>query len=74
MKIYNVNQVKTHLSNILHQVESGDDVVAARYNQLVARIIPYQDKEIKRQFGSLKDVFTFDDSFFEQLPESELSA
>ena len=74
MKIYNVNQVKTHLSNILYQVESGDDVVVARYNQPVARIIPYQDKEIKRQFGSLKDVFTFDDSFFEQLPDSELSA
>ena len=74
MKIYNVNQVKTHLSKILHQVELGDDVVVARYNQPVARIIPYQDKEIKRQFGSLKDVFTFDDSFFEQLPDSELSA
>ena len=46
MKSYNVNQVKTHLSNILHQVESGDDVVVARYNQPVARIIPYRDKEI----------------------------
>ena len=74
MKIYNVNQVKTHLSKILQQVESGDDIVVARYNQPVARIIPYQDKEVKRQFGSLKNVFKFDESFFEQLPKSELSA
>ena len=69
----NVHQAKTHLSRLLAQVESGEEVVIARNGKPVARIVRVE-KQGKRQFGSMKGRIKLDDSFFDPLPEEELAA
>ena len=73
MAMVNVHEAKTNLSRLLSQVEAGEDVVIARSGKPVARLVPFQPLG-KRQFGSWKGRITLDDSFFDPLPEEELSA
>jgi prevent-host-death family protein len=73
MPVVNVHQAKTHLSRLLVQVESGEEVVIARNGKPVARIVRVE-KQGKRQFGSMKGRIKLDDSFFDPLPEEELAA
>ncbi len=35
-------EAKTHLSELVARVESGDDVIITRHNRPVARIVPYE--------------------------------
>ena len=71
---FNVRQAKTHLSKILKLVQSNEEVTIFRYGKPVARIIPYEAPDKKRKFGAMKDVASFDESFFDPLPEDELAA
>ncbi len=73
MLTVNVHEAKTHLSRLLAQVEAGEEVVIARNGKPVARLVNVP-KSGKRQFGSMKGLIKFDDSFFDPLPEEELKA
>ena len=73
MSVVNVHQAKTQLSRLLAQVEDGQEVVIARNGKPVARLVSCQHRG-KREFGILAGQITIDDSFFEPLPETELSA
>ncbi len=73
MPVVNVHQAKTHLSRLLAQVESGEEIIIARSGTPVARLVRFQ-KQGKRQFGSMKGRVRLDDSFFDPLPEEELAA
>ena len=73
MQMVNVHQAKTQLSRLLARVEDGEEVVIARNGMPVARLVLYQPPG-KPQFGSWKDRIAIDDSFFDPLPETELSA
>ena len=73
MPVVNVHQAKTHLSRLLAQAEAGEDVIIARNGKPVARLVPCQPPG-KRQFGAWRNRIVIDDSFFEPLPETELSA
>ena len=64
---------KTHLSRLLTQAEAGEEVVIARNGRPVARLVGYAPRG-KRQFGALKGRIAVDDSFFDPLPEAELSS
>ncbi len=73
MPVVNVHQAKTQLARLLAQVESGEEVVIARNGKPVARLMPFHRRG-KPQFGSWKGRIALDDSFFDPLPEEELSA
>lgn len=72
MPLVNVHQAKTHLSRLLTEAEEGTDVVIARNGAPVARLVRVQSSG-KRTFGTWKGRITLDDTFFEPLPEEELS-
>lgn len=74
MPTFSVHHAKTHLSRILTTLDKDDEVVITRYGKPVARLIPYAPRITKRQPGRLKNQFKVDDSFFDPLPEEELSA
>ncbi len=74
MATFSVNQAKTQLSKILTLLESNDEIIITRYGKPVARVIPYETPKIKREFGILKDKIKINESFFDDLPEEELSA
>lgn len=74
MSVVNVHEAKTQLSRLLARAETGQEVVIARNGIPVARLIRYENRPGVRRFGAMKGQFAVDDSFFDPLPEAELSA
>lgn len=70
-RIVKVQEAKTHLSALLAAVEAGEDVVIARGDQPVARLVPVSGSG-KRRLGFV--AYHLPDSFFEDLPEEEIAA
>ena len=73
MFVVNVHQAKTQLSRLLARVEAGEDVVIARRGEPVARLVGCKPRS-KRQADILKGKVIIPDSFFDPLPEEELTA
>lgn len=73
MFVVNVHQAKTQLSRLLARVEAGEDVVIARRGEPVARLVGCKPRS-KRQADILKGKVVIPDSFFDPLPEEELTA
>jgi prevent-host-death family protein len=48
-----IHYAKTHLSKLLAKVEQGEEVIIARGDKPVAKLVPLAPKG-KRQFGRLK--------------------
>ncbi len=71
-QIINVCDEKTHLSLLLACVEAGEEIIIARNGKPVARLVGYNPTVI-RQPDVLKDKIVIPDSFFDPLPEEELS-
>lgn len=69
--VLNVQEAKTRLSELLARVERGEDVLIARAGRPVAHLSPVEVPP-PRTFGILD--LTVPDSFFEPLPETEVSA
>jgi prevent-host-death family protein len=72
MQIVNVHAAKTHLSKLLEQVSSGEEIIIARDSKPVAKLVPIDQP--KRVFGALKGKIVIPDSFFDPLPDDELDA
>lgn len=77
MKTVNVHQAKTTLSQLLAEVEAGEDVVIARNGKPVARLIPVE--RISRQPGALRHLpgwhdFKFDSELFKPMTDAEMEA
>ncbi len=54
MATFTVHEAKTQLSRLLTQAEQGEEVVIARANHPIARLVPItQTKKPKRQLGRL---------------------
>ena len=68
----NVHEAKTRLSELLARVERGDEIVIARGGVPIARLVAFK-QSAERELGFLPGLDT-PDSFFEPLPEFELSA
>lgn len=69
----NMHEAKTHLSRLVEQVESGDEVVISRAGKPVARLIPFRRHPPRREPGALRGRIVIADDFDEPLPE-ELAA
>ena len=66
-----VQQAKTHLSALLAEVEAGEEIVIARGNVPVARLVPIAAAG-PRSIGFV--AYRVPDVFFEPLPDDELDA
>lgn len=66
-----VHDAKTHLSALLRRVEEGEEFVIARGESPVAKLVPVE-KRARRKLGFVD--YDVPDSFFDPLPEDELSA
>lgn len=74
MKTITIHAAKTHLSALLEEVESGEEIIIARGKDPIARLIPFRPRPVARVFGAMKGRISVDDTFFDPLPEDELSA
>jgi len=73
-KVHSIHAAKTHLSRLVERAEAGEDVVIARGKKPVVRLVATSSEEPKRQFGAMKGRARVTRSFFEPLPDDELSA
>lgn len=69
-----IHEAKTNLSKLLLRVEAGEEIVLARDDKPVARLVPVQSQKSKRKFGALKGKINIGPEFFEPLPAEELKA
>jgi prevent-host-death family protein len=74
MNVVNVHTAKTHLSRLIEQACAGEEVIIARNNQPVVKLVPIHPPQPKRQRGSLEGQVIVPDSFFDPLPDDELDA
>jgi len=68
--IVNIHEAKTHLSSLLEKVKGGQVIILAKAGRPIARLVPYD--EVGPRVGGLVEG-SFDESFFDPLPEEELS-
>jgi prevent-host-death family protein len=69
----NIHAAKTNLSQLIERAHAGEEVIIARGDQPVAKLVPIAASEPKRQPGTLRGLVEVNDEFFEPLPESELA-
>ncbi len=73
-KTVNVHEAKTHLSRLLEDAASGEDIVIAKAGRPVVRLVPIEQPPA-RQLGFMKGIWPDlapDSAFFEPLPDDEL--
>jgi len=74
MKVVNIHEAKAHLSEYLKAVESGEEIVIARRNKPVARLVAVEPEQPKkrRPFGLAKGMGHVPDNFNDPLDEELL--
>ena len=73
MTTVTIHEAKTQLSKLIAEVEDGGEVVIARGQTPVVRLVPATPIK-RRRFGALKGLVSIDERFFEPLPADELAA
>ncbi|GAB3534333.1 hypothetical protein GCM10027403_09990 [Arthrobacter tecti] len=68
---YNVQEAKTRLSELLHMVERGDEVIIARGGRPVAKLVK-MERPLKRTLGFLGPL-DVPESAFEPMTREELA-
>jgi prevent-host-death family protein len=74
MQIVDVHAAKTQLSHLIEQACAGEEIVIARNNEPVVRLVPVTGAIPRLQRGCLEGQIVVPDSFFVPLPEDELDA
>ena len=74
MAVVTIHTAKTTLSQLIARAEAGEEIVLARGNRPVAKIVPIDPAPQQRQAGAYRGQFTVGPEFFEPLPDDELDA
>lgn len=74
MQIVNIHAAKTNLSRLIELACAGEEIVIARNNEPVVKLVPMPSVAPRRQRGSLEGEVVVPDSFFDPLPSHELDA
>jgi len=69
VRTVNIHEAKTHLSRLLEEVQSGEEIVIARAGRPVARLAPLSEAGEARQAGALRGRLWLAVDFDEPLPE-----
>jgi len=69
-----IHAAKTTLSRLIERAHSGEEIVIARGDVPVARLVPIAGRTPKRRPGTLRGIVRIPDAFFEPLPADELDA
>lgn len=73
MKTFTIHQAKTNLSKLIEEACQGEEVVIARGQEPVVRLVPIADTKGHRKPGALKGKLRVGPEFFEPLPPEELA-
>ncbi|MEQ1502829.1 MAG: type II toxin-antitoxin system Phd/YefM family antitoxin [Myxococcota bacterium] len=74
MKTVNIQAAKTHLSRLVEQACAGEEIVIARGNVPMVRLVPVGDPPPRRRFGAHPELGPIPAGFDDPLPAEELAA
>lgn len=77
MTVVKIHEAKTNLSKLIARVEAGEEIVIARGDKPVAKVVPVEAAPKKKRIpGAMKGILPDlpDTFFFDPLPEEELAA
>jgi prevent-host-death family protein len=69
-----IHAAKTTLSKLIELAQAGEEVVIARGDTPVARLVPISTRLPERRPGTLRGIVEITDAFFEPLPDDEIEA
>lgn len=69
MKTVNIHYAKTHLSRLIKQVIEGEEIVIARANQPVVKLVLLDSARPQRRLGTAKGLFDVSPDFDEPLAD-----
>jgi antitoxin (DNA-binding transcriptional repressor) of toxin-antitoxin stability system len=72
--VFTIHAAKTRLSRLIQQACSGEEVIIARGDQPVVRLVPVTPEPRGRVFGAMRGRATVTEAFFEPLPTEEIEA
>ena len=67
-----IHQAKTNLSKLIERAERGEEVLIARGDKVVAKLVSVRRAPKQRRLAILKGKLVLPPEFFEPLPEEEL--
>jgi prevent-host-death family protein len=67
-----IHAAKTQLSRLIERACQGEEVVIARRDVPVVRLVPIRDRPPTRKFGAMKGRAKTGKPFFEPLPGDEV--
>lgn len=71
MKIVNVHEAKTHLSRLIEEALAGEEIIIARGNEPVVRLVLVESARPQRTLGWAKGQVRIADDFDEPLEDFE---
>ena len=54
METIDIRDAQTQLARLLKRVAAGEEIIIAKAGKPVARLVPYEEKSLKRKPGALK--------------------
>ncbi len=69
-----IHSAKTTLSKLIERAHAGEEIVIARGDTPVARLVPIAGAVQQRKAGTLRGTVKISNAFFDPLPEAELAA
>jgi prevent-host-death family protein len=65
----NIHEAKTHLSKLIQEVTSGEEVIIAKGNKPIAKLVALNTQKPQRQLGTAKGKITITTDFDEPLDD-----
>ena len=70
----NIHEAKTGLSKLVERVEAGEEIIIARADTPVAKLVALRPRRAPRRLGLLDGTFQIPDDFNRPLPDALLKA
>jgi antitoxin (DNA-binding transcriptional repressor) of toxin-antitoxin stability system len=67
----NIEEAKTHLHDLIDAAVNGEEVVIAKDDQHIVKLVPVSRVRHRPRFGSAKGLITMSDDFDEPLEDFE---
>lgn len=74
MSTYTLYNAKTHLSSLIEQACSGEEVIIAKGKIPMVKLVSLPGAQPQRRFGAMQGQARVTEAFFEPLDETELNA
>lgn len=69
-----IHAAKTQLAKLIRRACNGEDIVIARGEKPLVRLVPVDAPKPRRRFGAMRGKARVDDAFFKPLPGEEMDA